>query len=115
MKLSAWIFIFAALLVATGLVAGLYGNWLWFSSVGYSSVFATTLFAGIGLGLLFGLGFFAIGYINIAIAKKRAVKQKKTKKEYHEMDKFFVAILLVLAYFIGVAFSNWQTVLQFMN
>ncbi|MFH0836883.1 MAG: UPF0182 family protein [Candidatus Aenigmatarchaeota archaeon] len=105
--------LFVILLVVLGLVVGLYGDWLWFSSVGYSNVFTTVLFSTIGLGVLFGAVFLIIGYINLRIAKTRAIKQKK--KEKNDMDALFITVLLVLAYFVGVGFSNWQIVLQFLN
>ncbi|MBI5332369.1 MAG: UPF0182 family protein [Candidatus Aenigmarchaeota archaeon] len=115
MRLINWILGLVVLLVAISVFAGIYADWLWFTTIGYSSVFETTLFTNIGLGLLFGAVFFVFAYINLRIAKKKAMKQKKGKSEKHEMDKFFITILLVLAYFIGVVFSNWQAVLQFLN
>lgn len=58
-----------ALVIASGAIAGFYTDALWFQDVGHSNVFWTTIGWKWGVGVAFGLVFFAILYLNLRIAR----------------------------------------------
>lgn len=90
----------------------LFGDWFWFSVMGYDSVFLTIIMTSLGLGLLFGLGFLVFSYINLKVAKRLShVKSKKKKSG----GMVFYAIAAIMSFFIGMEFSNWEVFLKFMN
>ena len=47
-----------------------YTDWLFFAETGFSSVFTTTLYAKVGVGLLFGALLFAVIMINLFYANR---------------------------------------------
>jgi uncharacterized membrane protein (UPF0182 family) len=49
--------ILVAVLISGGYLFNLYGDWLWFNSIGYPEVFLTVVFGSVTLGVLTGLGF----------------------------------------------------------
>ncbi len=89
-------------------VINLYGDLLWFVSIGYSSVFWTILSTSVLLGLTTGALFFLVMLINIRIAKKSFKKKKKSN--------ILIILISVFTLIIAVAFSSgWQTFLKFIN
>jgi len=95
------------LIVLVPIVFSLYGDWLWFQSVGYNQVFLTMLFTSVYLGLAFGIGFLIFTLLNLKIASRR-VKGKKSLKP-------FVLLTLVLSLAMGTSLSGWEPYLKFSN
>lgn len=91
-------------------IFNLYGDWLWFVSVGYSSVFWTILSTSIFLGLVAGVLFFLVMLTNIKIAKKSVLKKGKKK------SILLIILVSVFSLIIAAAFGGgWQTYLKFLN
>jgi uncharacterized protein len=79
-----------------------YVDYLWFSELGFESVFTTILSTQVGLFFLAGLGFFAISMLGTRLTKKQPANLN-------------IAILAVSA-FVGIIASEfWETVLAYMN
>ncbi|MCK4497121.1 MAG: UPF0182 family protein [Candidatus Aenigmarchaeota archaeon] len=91
---------------------GIFGEWFWFASLGYESVFLTMLCTSIGLGVLFGLGFLAFSLVNLKVARRIALKKSRRKKSGGVV---FYIIAAFIALFVGVGFSSWEVFLKFMN
>ena len=53
-------------------IAGVYTDYLWFDSLGVSSVWAGVLWAKGSLALLFGLMFFVLLWVNLVVAARLA-------------------------------------------
>ena len=86
----------------------LYGEWLWFSSVGFGSVFLTMLYTKLGLGITLGVVFFAVLYLNMHFVNRSLPKKGKKLP--------WLPVILVLSFFIATIFSNgWETALMFLN
>ena len=86
----------------------LYGEWLWFLSLGFDSVFLTILYTKLFLGIALGIVFFIIISLNIRILKKFLPKKEKKVP--------WIPIILAVSFFVGSTFSNgWETVLKFSN
>jgi len=82
-----WVVIIAAiwlLLWGAPRLAHFYVDWLWFGEVGYRSVFWRAFWAKLSVGLIFGLGFFAIVYGNCYLARRLAVRAP-----WHEYESRF--------------------------
>jgi uncharacterized membrane protein (UPF0182 family) len=99
-----------AFLISAGTLFNIYGDWLWFSSVGYPQVFLTLLFGSFMLGALTGLGFLGFSFLNLYVARKRSVKGKKKPR-----DGFLFWIAGFFALMVGSGFSNWEVWLKFLN
>ncbi|MFH1978764.1 MAG: UPF0182 family protein [Candidatus Aenigmatarchaeota archaeon] len=93
------------ILAAIPIVFGIYGDWVWFQSVGYDAVFVDILFTSIYLGLAFGLSFLAFSLINIKVASKRSGKKKKS-------DIMVIILSLVFTLIVVSAFANWDIYLK---
>jgi len=112
-----------ALFIVTNIAKGIYTEWLWFDSLGYSSVYTTILktkilvffFAAIIFGLLF-LG-------NLVLAT-RLTPQKETGfwpwAVIHQLQRLskwgIITGTALLSLIFGlVAQGNWEVVLRFFN
>lgn len=60
------------LLVFGSSIARFYTDWLWFGEVGYRSVFWTSIYTKLGLGVLAGVVFFIILFTNLWLARRLA-------------------------------------------
>ncbi len=109
---------------------GYYGDWLWFRSLGYGSVFTTILWTKIVLFILFFLVFAAFAWLNIAIARKRGSYTRSLKVPFADRpvrtsdiifsDRFakytWAAIILFLSFIMGSqASGTWETFLKFLH
>jgi uncharacterized membrane protein (UPF0182 family) len=106
------IFILIILFSAFSALLGIFGDWFWFASVGYESVFLTILVTSIWMGLLFFLGFIAFSFLNLKIAKRLSVGKSKKKKPSGTV--FYVAAV-VIGIFVGIIFSSWEVLMKFLN
>ena len=104
--------IIVALLISGGYLFNLYGDWLWFNSVGYPQVFTTVIYGSLFLAALTGFGFFLFSMANIIVARKLARKGKKSKKMN---DNFISWLAGLFALGIGSAFSDWRVWLKYLN
>jgi uncharacterized membrane protein (UPF0182 family) len=115
MRIVQSIIILLIIIVALfGAVLNLFADWLWFSSLGYDSVFITMLFTNIWLGVLFFLVTFVFLYINIRVARSRSHGKRQRKKRGPE-NAIFTLFALLVSFFVGSAFANWEVVLKFLN
>jgi len=97
------------ILILIPAIFSIYGDFLWFSSLGYESVFLTILYGKAGLGFLSGLVFLIFIVINIKLASRHADKKKKFS------DGPFLWAAAFFALLVGLSFSNWEVVLKFLN
>jgi uncharacterized membrane protein (UPF0182 family) len=103
--------ILVAVLISGGYLFNLYGDWLWFNSIGYPEVFLTVVFGSVTLGVLTGLGFLAFSLANLYVARR--LSERKGKKSHKDGFLFWLSGLFALG--IGSAFSNWEVWLKFLN
>lgn len=103
--------LFFVILFSSGYFFNLYGDWLWFNSLGYPQVFTTVVFGSLSLAALTGFFFLGFSWANLFIARKRSTK--KGKKKPQDGFIFWVAALFALG--IGSLFSDWRAWLKFLN
>ena len=103
-------------------------DWLWFREVGFERVFLLQLFAGGGLGLLAGLGGFAVIYGNARIALRGIEKVMESVQVLAEggiemrerfLTKLASLLALPLSAFLAIglatsAAAQWRTLVQFV-
>lgn len=125
-KFSRWLYVlFAALLVLVPLyfLRGLYTDYLWFSSLGFSTVFITVILNKIILFFIGALFFAFLCSISFYFARKFSwgpVEILMPESTFNFLKK---AIILGMAVFVSVAScifgiilaQSWQTVLKFLN
>jgi uncharacterized protein len=127
------IFIIAAIVALVILVtslrgiAGFYTDYLWFQSMGQTSVWRGLLGARVVLALIFILLFFGLAWVNLFVADRLAPPFRPAGPEdellerYHEvvagrMGKIRVAVAGFLALIAGVgAGGEWNSWLLFVN
>lgn len=121
----------AAILVALGALityfSGYYIDWLWFKSVGATSVWSTVLFTKIQLFLLVGFITSATISFNIYLAFKRRPLYVPTSIEVSGLERLraqvepirrwvFIGIILLLTYFAGTSgMVFWREWMLFKN
>ncbi|MBI4734100.1 MAG: UPF0182 family protein, partial [Rubrobacteridae bacterium] len=111
----------------------LYTDWLWFTQIGYASVFTSIISLRILIGLAVGFIFLVFLYANMVIAKRMKPTTlywvgSPDDPLYKIMSffkspvfvRFFSAILFAVALFFAVtagitASASWQTVLKYLN
>ena len=104
----------------------LYTDYLWFREVGYAGVFTKTLWIKVLLGVVSGVLFFALFYVNIKLAARLrdgVVPLRSQNPEVpgpEELDPLIRRLLLPVALVLGFlaapqAASHWQSVLLFFN
>ncbi len=132
-KLKNWIIlavIFLALLYLFGLFVDYYGDWLWFSNMGYSTVFDTMLLAQIFSFLLFFILFALFASFHVRLAYQRG-KPSRNNQFLQEDDPraiilplyrgkavlwFWSAVILFFAIVMGSSASgHWSNFLQFIH
>ena len=93
----------ALIIIFGGALVELYTDWLWFSDLGYSTIFATLLLTKVKIGLLFGFLFFAIIYGNLWYARKIAPPPSPMGLEQQLLDRLgrFARRLIGIALFVG--------------
>ncbi|HSF27047.1 MAG TPA: UPF0182 family protein, partial [Actinomycetes bacterium] len=115
------------LVLAFGLFAGFWTDWLWFRTTGYTTVIRTEILTKIGLFLGFGVAFAAVVIGNFAIAYRlRPTYQIPTpdaavlERYRRSIEPFrrliMIAGAIVLVLFAGSSASSaWRTWLQWRN
>ncbi|MDD3271322.1 MAG: UPF0182 family protein [Syntrophomonadaceae bacterium] len=129
--------IFLVLLGILSFLAGLYGDWLWFSSVGFSNVFKILLFNRVGIYLLVFLLTLLLFYFNLRLTRRYLreyerpdetdegreiiyLNQEKSPFQGFLQGKMvrwvFLGISILAALMISsTAADNWIVVQQFIN
>src|SRR3990170_5662292 len=114
-------------LVAFTLSSGFYLELLWFREVGNEDVFWTTLRTKAGLGLVFGLAFAAILWVNLVFVRRLTPKYRVLSPEQEIIERYRVAFepylswlvpgfAALLGLFVGIGASNrWQEFLLWRN
>jgi uncharacterized membrane protein (UPF0182 family) len=120
-------FIVFVLLLFFRQAVGLYVDWLWFTEVGYTQVFTTSLTYKFILGLVAGLLVAAFLYVNVKIAAKITTGFRVSESENvielpptELIDPLLRRLLLPAALFLGLmaapqAASNWELLPLFLN
>jgi uncharacterized membrane protein (UPF0182 family) len=115
------------LFLGGGQVIPLITDWLWFGEVGYRAVFATTLTAKLVTGLLFGLAFFLIVFVNLKIATRTPAMDVLVELEDHLglpsrfvvepfVRRFLLPGALLLGFIAGSqAAGEWSSFLSYFN
>ena len=108
-------------------LSGFYADWLWYKSIGYTSVWLTTLGTKVGLFLIFGAATSLIAVSNIWIAYKRRPIYAPLSVEEDNLERYrsqlepirrwvFIALVFVFFYFGGSTGSSlWRQWLEFIN
>ena len=129
--------IFLVLLGILSFLAGLYGDWLWFSSVGFSNVFKILLLNRVGIYLLVFLLTLLLFYFNLRLTRRYLreyerpdetdegreiiyLNQEKSPFQGFLQGKMvrwvFLGISILAALMISsTAADNWIVVQQFIN
>src|SRR5687767_8709362 len=100
-------------------------DWLWFSEIGFQSVFATSLAWRVGLFIIGGAFTFAYFYGNVRIARGAGTGfpvlyvnrgDGVTVDISRMLTKVFVPVAVVLSFLTAVSFSaSWMVVLKGFN
>ena len=118
--------LFALFLSLRGL-AGFWTDWMWFDSLGLSSVFTGVLGAKIALGVIFTAAFFVMMLINLVVADRIGPKVRQSGPEDELLDRYHatigrrtktvrVVVSLVLALIAGLGMSgDWNQWILFRN
>ncbi|MCL5289422.1 MAG: UPF0182 family protein [Bacillota bacterium] len=142
-SLGLIIIIATLLLSLVGWGAGLYIDWLWFSSLKYPQVFTTKILSEVGLRVLVGVVMFALLLVNLMLTKKSVMQAIQAAKPFRpafqdddnvftinqpnfpnwreyitpgRLTAVFTAISLVLGFLYSTsAAGGWTTVLKYLN
>jgi len=101
-------------------------DWWWFSEVGYTEIFITSLVAKVVLGLTVSIIAFIFLLINflVAVSSKipwlaiipESLAGQPITLDHRVVKKLGIIICLVVSLFFGlIAASSWQEVLKFIN
>jgi hypothetical protein len=119
--------IIALLFIALSVMSGFYVDLLWFKEVKLSSVFWSVLRTKFALGLIFGLLFFALLYVNLLIVRRLTPETRILTPEQEAVDRVrrnlepYLRWLIpigsaVLALIVGIGVSQqWSTFLLWRN
>ncbi|MCD6336334.1 MAG: UPF0182 family protein, partial [Candidatus Latescibacteria bacterium] len=122
--------IIVVLIAVAAMLTGVYTDWLWFSSLGFASVFRTILLTKVGMGLIFGLIFFVLFVLNTRVVRKAEpwAPQFPTVQPVEEgpvfdfsaLSKFgpmlrWLGILIFSALMGATATPAWRLVLRWLN
>ena len=121
-----WLIIAGLVLVVfiiTTVIRDIYTEWLWFSSVGYESVYGTTIQARIGLFFVGLLSFVVFSGINIFIARRLSPPLNTENFAYEDVQSTRRLInfgVVAGVFFLGIIFGSvaagrWIEILKFMN
>ncbi len=110
----------------SSILVALIADWWWFSEVGFTEVFITSLVAKATLGLAVGLfaALFLVANFLIATRSKiiwtmtipGALPGHEISMDSRRMRKLGMTLSLVAAFFIGlIASASWQDVLKFLS
>ncbi|MEV6318948.1 UPF0182 family protein [Streptomyces sp. NPDC051776] len=119
--------VLAVLAMLFVMFAGFWTDWLWYRSVGFSSVFSTTLWTKIGLFFVFGLLMAVAVGLNIWLAHRLRPPLSAMSVEQQSLDRYRMSIapykkwvLLGVTALVGLiagasASGQWRTWLLWVN
>ncbi|QKW11131.1 UPF0182 family protein [Streptomyces sp. NA04227] len=119
--------VLAVLAMVFVMFAGFWTDWLWYRSVGYSSVFTTMLWTKIGLFAVFGLLMALSVGVNIWLAHRLRPPLSAMSVEQQNLDRYRMGIapykkwiLLGVSALVGLvsgasAAGQWRTWLMWVN
>lgn len=119
--IGSGIIVFIILLFSS--ITNLIFDYLWFSEVGYQTIFTTILSTQIILGIASGLISFLLIFGSLKVAhfltRKKEVPSSITNQTI-DINKYFNKLILIISlffgFFIGLSISsNWELVLQYLN
>lgn len=126
-SLSRWLAVLVLLIilyVVLDFVKGIYADWLWFESLGYSSVFSKKIITLIWLFFAGAGAFLALFLGNVLLAQRLAPPAADSSLiadvEPIAVRRIALVGLVALAAFLAVIFGStaagqWDSVLRFMN
>ncbi len=119
--------ILAGIVVAFTALSGFFVDVLWFREVGYSQVFWKVFRTKIVLGLLFGVTFFVLLYVNLWIVRRITPRYRALTPEQEIVERYRMqfepyawwllpVFAAVIAFFVGLGVSaQWRTFLLWQN
>jgi hypothetical protein len=119
--------ILAAVFVAFTALSGFFVDVLWFREVGFSQVFWSILRTKVVLGVMFGLAFFAILYVNLWIVRRITPRYHPMTPEQEIIERYRLQFepyawwilplfAAVIAIFVGLGVTTqWRTFLLWRN
>jgi uncharacterized membrane protein (UPF0182 family) len=119
--------ILAGVVVAFTALSGFLVDVLWFREVGYSQVFWTVFRTKVVLGLVFGVAFFVLLYVNLWIVRRVTPRYRAMTPEQEIVERYRMqfepyawwllpAFAAVIAFFVGLGVSaQWRTFLLWQN
>lgn len=125
--LALTIVVVAGLVVAFSIFAGIWTDRLWFTSIGYGSVFSTLLWTRVGLFLVFGLLMAVVVGLNLWLAFRFRPLFRPASPEQANLERYrevvtplrrwlLVGVSLVFGVFAGIsATGTWRTYLLWRN
>jgi len=131
-RVSLWVLMYFLLEVTIKGFANIYGEFLWFKALKYSSVFWTILLAKGALGLLFGTAFILVAAINVYLARRMGPPKDPWELSYRtqginevhviplkpkNVNKLLLVVCIVLGVIMGMwpALLQWDTFLKFWH
>ncbi len=102
---------------------GLYSEWLWFSSLGYGSVYATILKTKVMVFFSAAIIFFVLFFGNLVLATRLAPKTEAhfwpwaIVRQLQQVSRWSIIIgIALLSLIFGlIAQGNWEVILRFFN
>lgn len=119
--------ILAGIVVAFTALSGFFVDVLWFREVGYSQVFWKVFRTKIVLGLVFGIAFFVLLYVNLWIVRRITPRYPALTPEQEIVERYRMqfepyawwllpVFAAVIAFFVGLGVSaQWRTFLLWQN
>jgi uncharacterized protein len=128
-KNISWAIVFIAIAAIPAIfnLARFYTDWLWFSQLGYQSVFTTIFWTRIKLGVIFGTVFFACMAINLLLADRlsrvgfikmgdHTIELPGSETLGPNIKLIMLAASAFLSFLMGMeAGSRWDMVLKYFN
>lgn len=108
------------IIIFASIFFGIFADWLWFSSIGYQSVYAKILLTSVEIGIVAFVVFFLFAFTVMKLSSRAAAGRGKRKAHKHPINDPRSKALHLVAAIIGLAIaasvgSQWQTVLKYMN
>lgn len=101
-----------ALFILLDIAKGFYSEWLWFSSLGYGSVYTTILQTRVLLFFSAAIIFFCVFFGNVMLAARLA---PKIREHFWPLPTIILGTALLSLIFGMLSQINWQVFLRFFN
>jgi uncharacterized protein len=117
----------AGIVVAFTALSGFFVDVLWFREVGFSDVFWKIFRTKVVLGLVFGIAFFVLLYVNLWIVRRITPRYRPLTPEQEIIERYRMqfepyawwlvpVFAAVIAFFVGLGVTNqWRTFLLWQN